>query len=374
MAVGIDREEDSFILTSQIAIPQSSKQGKAAETVQLVSRGKTVADAFEEINAKTGWYPKLVFCNLIILGEKTAQQNVFDALDYFLRDEYLSDDCLVATCDGLAKDLLNVTALVDPSGSVAIQKILSPHAEKVGAALPSSLRDFAVGYFSNSRCGFLPIVKTEPQQEEINGDSTSDSSSSSESSSSSSSESNSSNGGSSGGASETKDKPVFSAGETALFVEGKRVETLTREESFAFGAVTQALRLAKYSVPSGEHTCTLTIKQNQPKTKLSVGKNDRVCLKISVVLTAGIADYSTAQDLLDISDVGNMPHGVLDAAEKKLSAEIARVFDKCRLCGCDLFGIQERLVKYEQKHAKRLMDTALIGAIADVEVHFRNVR
>ena len=93
-----------------------------------------------------------------------------------------------------------------------------------------------------------------------------------------------------------------------------------------------------------------------------------------MVLTAGISDYSTAQDLLDISDVGDMPHGVLDAAEKKLSAEIARVFDKCRLSGCDLFAIQERLVKYEQKHAKRLMDTALIGAIADVEVHFRNVR
>ena len=55
MAVGIDREENTFIVTSQIAIPQSSKQGQASETVQLVSRGKTVADAFEEINAKTGW-------------------------------------------------------------------------------------------------------------------------------------------------------------------------------------------------------------------------------------------------------------------------------------------------------------------------------
>ena len=73
MAVGIDREENTFIVTSQIAIPQSSKQGQASETVQLVSRGKTVADAFEEINAKPGWYPKLVFCKLLIVGEKTAQ-------------------------------------------------------------------------------------------------------------------------------------------------------------------------------------------------------------------------------------------------------------------------------------------------------------
>ena len=136
MAVGIDREEDTFIITSQIAVPQASKQGKATETVQIVSRGKTVADAFEEINAKTGWYPKLVFCHLIVIGENTAQNDVFDALDFFLLDEYMSDNCLLATCDGFAKDMLNVTSLIDPSGSVAMQKVLSSHAERVGTALP----------------------------------------------------------------------------------------------------------------------------------------------------------------------------------------------------------------------------------------------
>ena len=373
MAVGIDREEDTFILTSQIAIPQSSKQGKATETVQLVSRGKTVADAFEEINAKTGWYPKLVFCNLIVLGEETTKQNVFDALDYFLRDEYLSDHCFVATCDGLAKDMLNVTALVDPSGSVAIQKVLSAHAQRVGAVLPATLRDFSIGYFSDSRCGYLPLLKTQPQQEKIEGEKKSPDSSGSPSSSLQSSSSDSSSDNAANGE-DKKDKPVFSGGETALFVDGKRVETLTREESFAFGAIVNKLRLARYAVPLGEENCTLTIKQNQPKTKISVGKNDRICLKIHIVLTAGIADYSKSQDLSKISDVGDLPNGVFNAAEKKLSAEITRVFDKCRLCGCDLFGIQERLMKYEKKHADRLADTALINAIADVEVKFRNVR
>ncbi len=388
MAAGIDREEDTFILTSQIAIPQSSQQGKATQTVQIVSRGKTIAEAFEEINAKTGWYPKLVFCNLIILGEKTTEQNVFDALDYFLRDEYLSDNCLLAACDGLAKDLLNVTALVDPSGSVAMQKVLSTHAERVGATLPSTLRDFAVGYFSESNYGYLPIIKTQSQQEKIDGEKNnasppsdakggSDNKSSENSDSGNSSNSESSGSGEnsgSGGAQDKNDKPVFSAGETALFVGGKRVETLTREESFAVGAVISHLKLAKYSVPSGENTCTLTIRNNQAKTKLSIGKNDRAALKIEITLTAGIADYSKSQDIMNISDAGDVPKGVFEAAEKKLAAEITRVFDKCRLCGCDLFGIRERLIKYEKAHAKRLEDSILSGAIADVEIHFRNVR
>ena len=390
-AVGIDRQQDDFILTSQIAVPQSSKQGKASEAVQIVSRGKTIADAFDEINAKTGWYPKLVFCNLILLGENTAKSNVFDALDYFLRDEYLSDNCMLATCDGFAKDLLNSTALVDSTNSMAMEKVLSSHAKRVGSVLPTTLKDFSIGYFSNSRCGFLPILKTQPQQEQIPSasDSSNDSGSTENQSSSvenSSSEhgenSSSANSGNSGNSeqstddkqSQQKEKSVFSAGETALFLDGKRVGKFTKEETFAFSAVTNKLRLASYSVPQESATCTLNIRQNSSKTKLIVGKDKRVCLSIRVTLTAGVLDYSKSQDLAQINDAGDLPNGIFPLAEKKLATDITQVFEKCKSLQCDLFGIVERLEKYEKKHFSHLRDTALGGAIADVTVQFRSVR
>ncbi|MBQ8295487.1 MAG: hypothetical protein IJX87_03525 [Clostridia bacterium] len=415
-AVGIDREEEEFILTSQIAVPQSSKQGKATQSVQIVSRGKTIADAFDEINAKTGWYPKLVFCNLILLGKKTTEQNVFDALDYFLRDEYLSDNCLLAACDGFAKDLLNTTALVDSTNSMAMEKVLSSHAERVGFVLPASLKDFAIGYFSESRCGYMPVLKTEPQQEQIgnnekdqnsenNPNSGNDSGSASDSSSSSSSsasssdtasssenlssqnsssekeqssessaQSPSSQSGESSEGSKTENKPVFSASETALFVDGKRVGSFTREETFAFGAVKSNLKLAAYTLKQNEDVCTLTIRHNDTKTKLSIGKDDRACLKVRISLRAGVLDYSKSQDLTQTKDAGDVPQGIFPAAEKKLAAEIKQVFEKCRLLGCDLFGILERLEKYEQKHFDHLKNTALDSAIVDVHVHIGNIR
>ena len=378
MAVGIDREDDTFIVTSEIAIPQSSKQGKASETVQLLSRGKTVADAFKEINAKTGWYPKLVFCRLIILGEKAAQSNVFDALDYFLRNEYFSDNCMLATCDGLAADLLNTTALVDPSGSVAMEKVLSTHAQNVGTVLPSTLREFSIGYFSDSRCGFLPILKTQPQQEKINS-SSSESSSSESANSSESGSQNSEQSQQSGDSSQTSskeqtDKPVFSASETALFVDGKRVETFTKEETFAFSSVINTLKLATYSIEQGDRTCTLNVRNSSPKTKFSVGANKRAYMKIEIVLTAGISDYSKALDIENLSDAGDVPRGVFDLAEKKLKAEILRVYEKCRNSGCDLFGLKERLEKYEKTHFPKLSDSVLDTSVVDVSVHFRGVR
>jgi hypothetical protein len=353
MAVGIDREEDTFIVTSQIAIPESSKQGQSSKTVQLVSRGKTISEAFEQINTKTGWYPKLVFCKLIVIGEKAAQDNVFDALDFFLLDEYLADDCQVAVCEGLAKDVLNVSPLVDPSSSVAIGKVLSAHAERVGTVRPTTLKDFSIGYFGDSHSALLPVLKTEPQQEEISSSNPSENSgqggqgsdetqseSEEQSGGNSQSEESEQSGKSQSGSEEQngekkeggeksqnngekpQNKPVFSARQTALFVRGKWQGTLTPEETFAVNAAIGKLRLANYSVDHNGQTCTLTVKRNAPKIKLEVGKDGSSRVQIQLTLTAGIADYSKALDVNELADAGDIPDGIFFAAEKKLAAEL----------------------------------------------------
>ena len=375
MAVGIDREEDEFILTSQIAMPQAGQQ-KSTQTVQLVSRGKTVSEAFEQINSKTGWYPKLVFCELILLGEKTAQENVFDALDFFLLDEYLTDDCQVAVCNGLAKDILNTTSLVDPSSGVAISKILSAHAERVGTVHPVNLKDFSIGHFGDSRSAMLPIVKTEPQQEEVGSSNSSNSSSEEGGNSQSGQEAQSGNQSGQGGqgSGESQNKPVFSARETALFVYGKWKETLNEEETFAVNMALGKLRLASYSVEYLGETCTLTVKRNDPKIRLKLGKEGKGHVKISLTVTAGLADFSKALDVKELADAGDVPDGVFGAAEKKLAATLNRVYEKARGVGCDVFGLQERLVKYKQRKYRAYRDVLLDNLSLLVDVKFRNVR
>jgi hypothetical protein len=82
IAIGVDREEENFVVTTQIALPKPEESGE--QSAEIVSRGKTISDALEKINAKTGWYPKLVFCQLIVLGETAVSRNVFECLNYFL--------------------------------------------------------------------------------------------------------------------------------------------------------------------------------------------------------------------------------------------------------------------------------------------------
>ncbi len=389
-AVGIDREEDTFILTSQVAVPQASTQGQASQSMQLVSRGKTVADAFDEINAKTGWYPKLVFCKLILLGEQAAQENVFDALEYFLRDNYLTDDCQVAVCKGLAKDILNVTPLVDPSSSAAIGKVLSAHAERVGTVRPATLKDFSIGYFGDSSSGFLPVVKQEKQQEKIAGEQSGGSSGGDSSGGSSSGSSSGEGGGGEGGSSTQSDgsngsksgsgtqsgqeKLVFSAKETALFVRGRWRATLTAEETFALNAATGKLRLAVYSVGVNGGTCTLLIKSNDPKIKLNVGKDGRGEVEVQVGLVAGATDFSKALGVEEIKDVGTPPDGAFAAAEKKLAGELTTAYEKARGVGCDVLELQERLVKYKKRAYLQHQSTLLDNTTLSVKIRFRGVR
>ncbi len=370
MAAGIDREGEEFLVTSQIAVPKGSQQNKSSEAVQLVSKGKTVAEAFEQINVKTGWYPKLVFCKLIILGKEAAEKNVFDALDFFLRDEYLTDDCQVAVCDGQAKELLNTSALVDPSSSLAISKVLSAHAERVGSVYPVNLKDFSIGYFGDSQSGLLPVLKTQPQQEP---------SSSNSSSSSENAQSGQEGGGQGSGEEQNseekpQDKPIFSAQETALLVRGRWLETLTSEETFALNAAIGKLRLASYSVEVDGGVCTLLIKHNTPKLGLDIGKDGRGTLRLQITLIAGAADYSKAQGLQEIKDMGAVPDGAFAAAEKKLTSTLITAYEKAKGVGCDVFGLEERLVKYKKREYLQHKDTLLSDTALDVSVKIKNVR
>ncbi len=375
-AVGIDRDEEGFLITSQISVPQSSKQGQASQAVQLVSRGKTVAEAFGEINAKTGWYPKLVFCNLIVFGKDAAKENVFDALEVFLRDEYITDDCQIAVCKTTATEILNTSALIDPSSSAAISKVLSSHAKRVGSVYPSNLKDFSIGYFGDSQSGLLPVLKTEPQQE---GAPTKEGEQNGGGQGGSSPQSGSEGGGQGSdedGQSQkaSGNKPVFSAKETALFVGGVWRETLTEEETFALNATNGKLRLAGYSVDVNGESCTLSVKNNDAKLQLAIGQDGRAILKIKLRMVAGTVDYSKAQGLDKIRDMGSAPDGAFAAAEKRLTASLITAYEKAKGVGCDVFGLQERLVKYKQRKYLQHKATLLDNTALSVHVRFENVR
>ena len=404
MAVGIDREGPTFILTTQIAVPQSSDQGEQAQAVQIESRGETIADAFNQINAKTGWYPKLVFCNLVVLGEQMIKSNVFDALDFFLRDEYMSDKCLVAACEGTAKEILNTKTPIDPMSGVAAQKVLSDHAARVGTVASNTLREFAMGYFSYSKSGYLPVLKPEKQQESSgeNGGGGGEQQQSSEGGGekgaflentplpAAEGEQNALKGdrpvpaaGGSGGSGPSaggqaaggkEEEKVFSASETALFYDGIYAGKLDQDETFAFSIVKNKLRLASYTPKRDGIPYTLIVKHNLPSLKFSVDDNSMARLKIKLKVTAGLQDTSYGQSIDELANAGKVPPKVFEAAKKDLEQKISQVFEKSRKSRCDVFNVLDRLQKFESDYFPAFREDILDRLIFSVDVTFESLR
>lgn len=76
VAVGIDKENDEVQVTAQLAVPQPSENGDSVQYTQVQGSGYTIADALNEINAKTGFYPQLLFCKLVLIGEEIGRAHV----------------------------------------------------------------------------------------------------------------------------------------------------------------------------------------------------------------------------------------------------------------------------------------------------------
>ena len=384
ISVGIDREAEEFVVTTQIALPKPDEQGE--QSTEIVSKGKTVADAFEKINAKTGWYPKLVFCQLIVLGESAVQENTFASLGFFLRNEYISDSCLLATCEGTAKELLNAKNPVETLSGLAIAKVLSSHAEEVGTVLPSTLKEFAKSYYAEEKSGYLPIIKKEKPQEENKENKQENEKSRGQvrderdfktvptaSQGSSSSGSKDKNGSKSGKSGESEEA-VFSASETALFKNGKLVGKLTKEETLTLAFVKSKLRLAVYLVEEGGEEHTLSVRRNAPKTKLSLEEKDAPKLEISVEITAGALDNNRADTIEELEKSPKAPKKVLRVAEEKLKGDIIQLFEKTKTLDCDVFECVETLKRKEYREYYEQKDSLLDKITPVVKVSFRTVR
>ena len=173
VALGIDTAEEGegYDVTAQIAVPASTGSGSAGNVT--VKNARTVGEAIAELNHETGWYPTLVHCKLILLGEETANENVFNVLDYFLRNDAVEDSCLVAACSGTAREVFQAQSPVNDISASAISKVLSSEAQKTGLVSVTILKNFAIGYYSEGKSGILPYVSVKSEAESQGGGSSS---------------------------------------------------------------------------------------------------------------------------------------------------------------------------------------------------------
>lgn len=385
-AVGIDNVNEEVEVTAEIAVPQPSQSGDAIKYTQVQGSGLTIADALNEINAKTGFYPKLQFCRLILVGDSCKDKELFRMLGCFYRKNYSELTALVAMCEGKASEMLSMKSPVADSTSEAIRKVLSDEIEKSANSSTANLKSIAVSEYSKSRSCYMPFVEANApgtSEDGGNGDSVGGEDPGQGGGGSSGESGSGSGGGESGSggsggesgqgsAGGTAQEVEFTSRKTAIFVGGNFKGILDERQSFALDLVQNDIRLAVLPCDADGLHYTLGLKNIKTGLKLGV-KDGEPELTISVSATTQIQGVRVKVEPSKTITDDIVPDSVMDGARRELEDRFDGLMSVCRETDCDFFGLREMLYKRKPGEYEKFKDDLLERMKINYDIKIQSV-
>lgn len=360
VAVGIDKENDEVQVTAQLAVPQPSENGDSVQYTQVQGSGYTIADALNEINAKTGFYPQLLFCKLVLIGEECKEEELFKLLSCFYRRNFSELTALVAMCQGKASDMLALSSSINSETTESIKQVLSDELKKSANVSSVNLKEIAQSNFSVSKACYMPYIEANKPGTSApgGGDSV-----------------GGEQGGSSGGSAsgqQSGEEMEFTARKTAYFSEGKFKGFLNSEQSFALDVINNDIRLAVLPfVSDGEHY-TLGLKNTKGAIKLKV-KDGVPELTFTFKAKAQIQGVKKSVTPENSSNDDVVPPQVLKSAEEEMQKRFADLLKVSAESNCDILKVRELLHKYNHKYYDAFREDILSRVKVNYKIDIRSV-
>lgn len=363
IGLGMDfDEEQQLTLTAQLAVPRPAENGENTQFTVVTGKGETVARALNEINVRTGFYPKLIFCKLIIIGESCKGIDLNSELNYFFNNEYTGLTPKIAVCKGNAGELFSLQLPFGDSTTDSIERLLSEEAQKSANVSTVNLNEFGQKYFSKSQTAYMPYIqKVEEEGGEQSesggkegGEQSEQSGKEGQSGGQDSKSSESGGGESKSGESGGESAPVqFDCGRTALFKKGVFCGVLEKEQAFAFNLINGDIRRAFVGFGEGEEAKTLGIKNCKGGVSLEI-ENGVPVIKLSFSAAAQIQDTRQTGDKQEAKPT--VPDGVLRLAENTIKKRMEDMVNYSQSLDCDLTGAKDLLYKYHFRYFETLKD------------------
>lgn len=361
VAASIDYENEEVKVTAQLAVPQPSQSGESVKYTAVQGSGLTVADALNEINSKTGFFPKLLFCRLFLIGESCQQLNLFKTMGCLYRKYFSELTALVAMCKGNGYDMLQMNAMYSQETSEAIQQVLADEAKRSANVSSVNLKDLAIDNYSKSQTCYMPYIeaiKSGTSAPGGGGDSsggeparTPDSGQNGESSGGSSGGSEGGQGGTSSGSSGggQSEEVEFTARKTAIFRDGMFAGILDENQSFALDILKNEIRVAMLPCEAEGKHCTMALKDVGGDVSLKV---DKGVPKLMIKLDAKARIQGAGEKVDPAKTVKDdiVSQEVLKATEQAVKERIEQLIAVCKESGCDLLGAKEKLYKFNFKY------------------------
>ncbi len=354
-AVALDSADGEYEVSAQIAVPEATDNNSENKKAQISGKGGTIGAAIKNIGDRTGWYPNLQFCNVIIVGESLTNDNVLRVLDYFSKTLRVQDSALVITTNEKAADLLKASTPLDNISSFALQKILLKNPGFDSDVAEIDIKSFCIDYYSESESSFMPLVSLNLQQ----SDSTPDGNS----------QGGNGAGGIAGGGSAsskgnsntpTNGNCLFNASKTALFYKGIKTGELSEEQTLVFGALTDNFKgtsviLKDVKIDGEKRNFLITVFRCSPKIRI-LATEQNLTAKISLDIYCKIVDQNAEKSDLTYSKNVPLPDAVKNKATEFFTEKINELILKSKDTKCDFLFLKRKLYHTAYKHYARYKD------------------
>ena len=319
LGIDYDEEENLLEVSAQIAVPQASGSSVVNTEAVFSTKGRTIGEALEKMSSESGWYPKLSFCNLVIVQKTLLEKYLPETINYLLYSTKIYDSVMIAASVQPAKELLKSVTPMDAVSSFAITKILLKNMSKAGPVYLQRAKDVAISLTGKSQYCLIPLV--DMIQGNAQGSSLTEENSSS-----------------------VKDV-MFNANKTLVINKGKIVATLSRDQTLVYNLLHKKADEAYISVESEGKNILLKISGNTKKAKI-YAENSTPKLDLELGITCYIADIFDGEDLHTRANSKLVPKEILISAENFLREKIDELIDIFKTYNCDYFAIKESLFKF----------------------------
>lgn len=382
VALGIDKEGELLEVTAQVAIPQATNQSTTNNDALLSAKSNTVYGALESISLKTGWYPKLTFCNIIILSKEVVSGEFLPIINYFLTTNRIQSSAVLSVSDGKAKELLSSSSPLDNISSFALQKILLRNIDRTSSVLVSNIQQFCSTTRSRSAFGYIPLIKGIESNDKSKKSNSSNEQSSNKNSYAplfnellSESQASSGGGQGKGGEEQKNSSTLYDASNTLLFSNGNLACQFTSDQTHCYNLLTKKVKETFIAVEIQEDNekifALISVVDNLYNLKLKIEKGmPTLFVKLKIICENEERSSEKSGGIKEswavVSNKG------LKSLEEKLKGDIKELIELSKNSKCDFLQINEKLYKTQSKHYLALKDCALENLQYQIEVECVN--
>lgn len=322
-AIGIDYEDDMFIVTAQVldVKKQGSEQIEEKPNV-YTGKAKSIPQAIRKMSLDNPRDLYLAHLELVILGKSLTGSNVDKAFEFFLRDPHVkSETPVVATVNSSAYDILNQQVNSESYPSKSIISSIQISAQKEGIVKDQTLQQLIKTTLQEGIEPVITTIEIEPQP---------------------------------------KDKETITEfnriklGNLAVIKNNEIIDMLTKEESIALNIINNEIKSIMMNV-SFEDTKSV-IEISNPKSKIDLKINEQ---KPEVIINVKVAgDVTEVNKKINISDQKELKK-LATSVDQELTKYINSLIKKCQDNNTDILGLGSLINKKYNKQYKEYKDKNL---------------